>query len=1637
MVLPADVLDFLRVVMKKYALIGALLFAQGGYVVSIDARAIFPTLTQVQQYAESLPEHIETETDWLNPDFSLFHKERVPGRMRRLINWFGLGRRAWNPHEFNRLLRSLIKKRELNGLMGDFIQKYQAASGERIFIWTDSFGAFHSLVRDLGELRSKGIIGDDLKIAKPEYLFVFNGNVIDHSPYVLETLTLVMRLLEANPQQVIYTRGDHEDKQEWHSYGLARELKMRAAGLSRETIPLNKLVTQFFNTLPLGLFLPQVTEKEIDVVLIANNEYSKSGFEVKKIAGFLEKEENGRLSSFKLSNKLTAKKSVHVKVLISGEDRSITYHQTPGLSMLGMQREALRWLSFSSPTSRNRRLYEFFNDAFVELEIQDQLDDWTLTLYNQDVRKLFGFKKVATYDLLTGRRIKEGVKKSKKKAPPKEKEKKKEPPKEPSKKPEAKPPKEEKKKEEPESTGTQEAVIGSTLDLSKSASMIGKPVKEGLEIAFKQMTQAGGAGSFLPRIVMYDDGYTPSKTRSLVKDFLDKSNVDIFLNSVGSPTTESYLDLIKEGKVLVLFPYTGAPIFRKPELKSIAHMRVGYVDEGRALAEYALDELQARKIVIFYQNDAFGRGALQGAMEIFKKRGKDVIQVPYERNDVQFDQQAKIIEQTDPDTIFFFAVTPSARSLIRQLGVSFLRGRNLIGMSVYDESFERFLESKGLKFVMVRVVPNPKTSELEIVKEYRDAAKGTNHVLNFNSLESFINAGIFFDILKRIKPPLTKEKIIKEIESIKNYNFKGIELDFDPNSRELVRTLWLDTGEGPWIKKEVRLPSDERAAKEEKKVEKIPEKKKEAKKTKKEELKEPKKKEHEVTPAPKKEKPSEKKKRPEVAPGEKEEITFGSTMDLSKSASPIGKRVKEGLTIRFDQERKAKTVPNVELSLITQDDQYTPQKTRKEVGRFIDSLNITKIIGSQGSPSLESYLDWIKEGKVLVLFPFTGAPIFRKPDLKNLVHFRGSYIREGEELINYALDKLKARKIVIFYQNDAFGKGPLEGARRALKAAGVTDFVEVPHERNDVNFKKHAKIIKKADPDVILFSTNATPIRGIIRQMGVGFFSGKSLLGVSVYEDAFEQFLKDKGLKFILTRMVPDPRESEIEIAKEYREAADAAGTSYDKVSFEQYINASILFDMLKRISGPITNEKIIEMAEKTKNYSFKGLLLDFDPETRELSPVLWLDTGEGPWIEKSARDGKVKTVEPPAEPEKEAVKEPETKKEGEEPEKKEEKKEPEEKEKKAEEPTKTEPVVEDGEKKPLTLGSPLGLTRAVKFQSKSVKAGIDLRLKEEREAGESVISQVIVVDDEYTPRKTVKEVRRFLEQGIDILLTPMGSPTLAAYLDLVREGKVLVLFPMTGAPLFRKKDLKYMAHIRPSYTIEGKLLAEYALDTLKAKKGVMFYQDDAFGQGLLEGAQEELKKRGITNWLAVPYQRNDVTFAKQVARIKKYDPDVLLFFSVTTAARGLIRQLGIQEVAGKHMLANSDFGEEEFQRFMKEKGLKMFYLNAVPNPQQSDIAIAKQFRDAANREGVPIDVFSLESYLATDFLIDIVKKIQGAATKEKIINAIAKVKNHNYKGMLFNFDPENRTLSSTLWMYTGSPDWQQIEVQPNKEDTK
>ena len=301
-------------------------------------------------------------------------------------------------------------------------------------------------------------------------------------------------------------------------------------------------------------------------------------------------------------------RTVKVVAIVRGEDRTTTYKRTKGLAELETELGATAWSVLSSPTNSHRLLYAFFYDAFVQLTIEQKIQDWTLTLYNQDVRELPSFSKANVFNLKTGQVVKEvkkaevapGIDKLGKRVelieediseiqedikelqeraiePVPVTEEKIEEIKVPEKKVEAPPieappvkvPPIEKPKVKKE---IEQLVLGSTLDLSKGVKFLSKRLKQGTELRLAKEKAING---MVPQIIFRDDEYTPSKARDNVEQFL-KDDIDILFSPVGSPTLEAYLDLVEAGQVLILFPNTGAPIFRKPELKNMIHYRVGY-----------------------------------------------------------------------------------------------------------------------------------------------------------------------------------------------------------------------------------------------------------------------------------------------------------------------------------------------------------------------------------------------------------------------------------------------------------------------------------------------------------------------------------------------------------------------------------------------------------------------------------------------------------------------------------------------------------------------------------------------------------------------------------------------------------------------------------------------------------------------------------------------------------------------------------------------------------------------------------------------------------------------------------------------------------------------------------------------------
>jgi ABC-type branched-subunit amino acid transport system substrate-binding protein len=337
--------------------------------------------------------------------------------------------------------------------------------------------------------------------------------------------------------------------------------------------------------------------------------------------------------------------------------------------------------------------------------------------------------------------------------------------------------------------------FGSTMDSSKGVSFQGTAVKAGIESSFNRINQSGGLNKRFLRLVTLDDQYNPTLARKQALSLLNDFKISQLLCSIGSPTIESYLDLIKEKKMYLFFPVTGAEFLRKQELEAIIHFRVSYPTEVRALLKNVVAE-NKKNIVLLYQDDAFGISALKAAQEFTQAdQSVNLIPLPYTANSTQFDNIIEQLNEKEYDALGFFATAFATQEFIRQLGIEKLVSKKMFGISDLSElSFQRFLKDQGLSCLVTFVVP-PIDATLPIIQEYRSTIGASDSDNRPYVLEGFIAAEIIVDALKQLDiNKITPQALMEHLQTYNNYNFKGLKLTFNAQTRELNSTVWLYDG---------------------------------------------------------------------------------------------------------------------------------------------------------------------------------------------------------------------------------------------------------------------------------------------------------------------------------------------------------------------------------------------------------------------------------------------------------------------------------------------------------------------------------------------------------------------------------------------------------------------------------------------------------------------------------------------------------------------------------------------------------------------------------------------------------------------------------------------------------------------------
>jgi ABC-type branched-subunit amino acid transport system substrate-binding protein len=306
------------------------------------------------------------------------------------------------------------------------------------------------------------------------------------------------------------------------------------------------------------------------------------------------------------------------------------------------------------------------------------------------------------------------------------------------------------------------------------------------------------------------------------------------------------------------------------------------------------------------------------------------------------------------------------------------------------------------------------------------------------------------------------------------------------------------------------------------------------------------------------------------------------------------------------------------LKVILKDDGYNPGRAVANLKEMKDQVFMN--VGLLGSSVLQAAKDDVAEYKLPTVNPYGNPAIWAKQPKEKLRYVfvnYPDYTDEAEYLVTQGVNRLGAKKIAVFHQNDEYGKGGLEGVNRGLKALGgkATLAAAVSYELSDRELGTHALKLKDSGADAVVIYATITHGANIVKEMAKVGYRPKLLASFPL------------GDHFIMFRLLGELWEG-AHFAGLNAAATDPAGkkivdilTKYEpklvgkeNTALSGAVAIILALEGVNRAGKNLTRESYVEGMESIKNFDTMGLTapITFGPNRRHgLNSVRLLRAGK------------------------------------------------------------------------------------------------------------------------------------------------------------------------------------------------------------------------------------------------------------------------------------------------------------------------------------------------------------------------------------------------------------------------------------------
>ncbi|MEA5421683.1 ABC transporter substrate-binding protein [Synechococcus sp. CCY9202] len=339
------------------------------------------------------------------------------------------------------------------------------------------------------------------------------------------------------------------------------------------------------------------------------------------------------------------------------------------------------------------------------------------------------------------------------------------------------------------------------------------------------------------------------------------------------------------------------------------------------------------------------------------------------------------------------------------------------------------------------------------------------------------------------------------------------------------------------------------------------------------------------------------------------ELVLGQSAPFSGPSAQLGQEYRLGAQAWFAEVNRRGGIHGRRIRLVSHDDRYEPELTRRNTDRLIQQDRVLALFGYVGTPTVKAVLPTVEREHIPLVAPLTGAMLLREPRRPLVFNLRASYQAELDQIVA-ALVRAGRHRIAVLHQNDAFGDDGLAATRRALQRHGLQPVATAGVERNSSATKAAARTLQAANPSGVVIISSYPGAAAISRDL-LTLGSKAQLMTVSfVGSRALQQALPDGQSTGIgISQVVPFPWNRRIPVVAEYQRLMQRQATEpqYGFTSLEGFLAARLISEGLQR-AGPIPSRKGLTQAlESMGRVDLGGFPLELSPSDRQASDFVEL----------------------------------------------------------------------------------------------------------------------------------------------------------------------------------------------------------------------------------------------------------------------------------------------------------------------------------------------------------------------------------------------------------------------------------------------